>query len=96
MVGFRYCLCSMAFALTKAQSPAALRARSRDRALVRVSMALHSQYSCFMIVTPFAFCIHCMQNALQIVFDKTISLCSGELNAPRIILNIVTCGQVVS
>ena len=32
----------------------------------------------------------------KIDFDITISLRSGELDAPRIILNIVTCGQVVS
>ena len=30
------------------------------------------------------------------IAKQTISLCSGELDTPRIILNIVTCGQVVS
>ena len=30
----------------------------------------------------------------EIAIDITISLRSGELDAPRIILNFVTCGQV--
>ena len=43
-----------------------------------------------------AYTLHIRLSGCGEAVDITISLRSGELDAPRIILNIVTCGQVVS